>query len=116
MNKISLTLIIAAMNIVFFDHDCIGAAHAIKTQPAATEIKQLERSLELFSKKIVAKNKVVHLQYKRYGKQAVLSFDIIKPTEALFMLYLLEYHNGDWRISKEYHYSKTVVSTSANLC
>jgi len=116
MNKICLTLIFVVMNIVFFDLDCIGAAHAHKTQPSTTNAKQMEQSLDVFSKKLVSKNKIINLQYKRYGKQAVLSFDMVKPNEVMFMLYLLEYAQGDWKISKEYHYSKTIVTTSANLC
>lgn len=86
-------------------------------QPAANESKLLEYSLNLFSKKIVARNKVINMQYKRYKRKAVLSFDMIKPNEVLFMLYLLEYNDGDWRISKEYHYSKIIVApTSASVC
>ena len=116
MNKIrkAITCFIVAANIVFFVPDCLGAAH--EKQPATVETKQLENSLDMFSKKLVSKNQVTHLQYKRYGKQAVLSFDIVKPNEVMLMLYLLEYSNGDWRISKEYHYTKTAVPVSANLC
>lgn len=123
MNKTKpiILFIIAAMNIVFFDLDCIGAAHAAKKQPAIYEpdnatAKQLEHSLDVFSKKVVSKNKVVNLQYKRYGRRAVLSFDIVKTNEMMLMLYLLEYSNGGWKISKEYHYTKTTIPVSANLC
>ena len=116
MNKIgkTITCIAAAANIVFFVPVCSGAVH--EKQPATVENKQLENSLDMFSKKLVSKNQVTHLQYKRYGKQAVLSFDIVKANEMMLMLYLLEYSNGDWRISKEYHYTKTTVPVSANLC
>lgn len=84
-----------------------------QVQPQVNETKQLEYSLDAFSKKIVAKNKIMNLQYKRYGKQAILTFDIIKPNEVMLMLYMLEYNHGGWSISKEYHYSKTVVPMAA---
>lgn len=105
------------MNIVFFDMDCLGNARNNRVnQPPNKEIKQLEYSLESFSKKIVGKNKIVNLQYKRFGRQALLSFDLVKSNEMLFMLYLLEYAEGGWKISKEYHYSKTILPVTAHIC
>jgi hypothetical protein len=113
ITKVTLVLLFILINLTCFEQVCRGAGQ----QPAASETKLLEHSLDLFSKKIVSKNKVINLQYKRYGRKAVISFDMIKPNEVLFMLYLLEYNDGDWRISKEYHYSKTIVApSSASVC
>lgn len=112
MSKSVFIIVIAVMNIVCFHIDGFGAIQGTKNQPVFNE-KMLEQSLHVFSKKIIDRNKVSNIQFKRYRKQAVLSFDIVKPTEIMLMLYMLEYTNGNWRISKEYHYTRTTI---ANVC
>lgn len=117
MIKRTFILLVAVMALVSQGRACSGAANTGTDQPSVKETKHLEHSLDMFSRQIISKNKVMNMQYKRYGKQAVLSFDIIKPNEIMFMLYLLEYSNGGWKISKEYHYTKGIAPIStASVC
>jgi len=116
MYKKILLLLVTIIGMASCGMDANAASNEVEKQPSVKETKHLEHSLDMFSRKIVSKNRVMNMQYKRYGKQAVLSFDIIKPNEIMFMLYLLEYNNGGWRISKEYHYTKGVAPITASVC
>ena len=116
MCKKIFILLVTIIGMASCGMDAAAASNELERQPSAKETKHLEHSLEMFSRKVVSKARVTNLQYKRIGKQAVLSFDVVKPNEIMLMLYLLEYSNGEWRISKEYHYTKGVVPVTASVC
>lgn len=116
MYKKFVLLFVMIIGLVSCGYDCAAATNHYDWQPSVKETKHLEHSLDIFTRKVISKNKVTNLQYKRFGKQAVLSFDVVKPNEVMLMLYMLEYSGGEWRIAKEYHYTKTILPATASVC